>query len=1556
MIPVALIVVLLAGGCGPLVRVKATIRSEEMTRLERQVLGERAELGPQMVLLPLEGRGAAPDDETLRRLDEQYKRLEARLAKMAPKTAALRAWEVVSLHNRAVLRARLGERDAALRLLESASKRAAAYWLTGLQWQVALTRSELDNEHEPDILGHAAELLVQLPSLSALDHSLEEPGRIDELFGRLIASNLDAAPERALELAFQWEAVRLSRAVPPGGLDFPSPELARAQEELRSVRRHIVRERAERCRLPLDELEEIDGLLTSEAGGRLRAAADSARSASALGGLLAADPADALELQEGFAQDAALLILAPAGEGAYAGFLLGPEQFACRRLPRQSEARSGRAIAEALIRPFAADIGDKVKRLYLCPPPELHAVRWGDVPFGDARLAERFNLVFVGGASDLQWALRQRHYGKESVLICAGGPGRGEKLSSQFAQDDAADVFDLRKGDKLELAKAAAFRDFLWLANPVSLLPASPAESYIGFPGGLGRVDGMSLEETSAWKMRASAIALASMPANAFEQGSFMSLRALTRALIAARVPSMVYGVESAGESAFWESFLRGLKKGPVAQAFSGALAQLPPEDRGKVRLYGSGGMTERQYAEFSKLDFQDTLRAARLAGAQGHYEEAAARYLDLWHMALALHVDNAGLANIQLFLRDCWRGLRAYGQAARHQRLRIRRLEASGVESAGQMASERQSLGALLTQAGKFDEAADAYQQALALAQKEGGAADAAHLMGELGKSLDRAGKYEEALAEFQRALDAYLALDQYAQAARQRRRMGAVCLRRLSDAPAAREHFQRATELFAKAGDTEGAAGATLDLGLCERRLGDFERAMELFSAAGAVAEKHDLVAVRARALTELGNTHWMRGEYQQALELVTKSNEIARKAEDDFQLNVNYQLLGLIYWQLNNYERALQALGTALKAARRAEMPLEVASVFNNRGIVYRRQGDYEKALASFHEALETDRRLGSRWGQGYDQRNVGMTLGRMGQYAEASSHLEQAIELSGGIDDKVNLAKSLLALAEVELDQGRGDEAEKLFQGALRQSRDIYLPEVEWRALRGLGRLSRLAGDDQGAWERFREGIEVVERLRGGLKIEELRSGFLSNKMDLYEDAVATLLELDRPEDAFHYAEKSRARKFMDVLGGRRLELKTEEEQRLYDRQQQLARRIGAMRQALPREKDEKKRAELARQLDGLQQDYSDVLLDISVRHPSLSGFVGVEAVSAEDVKKFLPHGVCLLVYYMLNDELVIWTWRDGVMETRRVPAEREDLTRKIRQYRLMVQNREQLDETLRASRELHKALIEPVAGFLEGADVVGIVPHRGLHYLSFASLYDGESFLVEQMPIFYSPSASVLARTLQGAPPRRPAQRRQLAVLALGNPDVANAAYRLPFTEREVESIKRDYDKVTTLTGAAATEDRLREEIGQFDIVHIGAHAWLDSANPLFSSLVLTPGKQDGLLHLYEVPGLDIHAQLLALSACQSGVGRLESGDEVVSLSRAFAYAGARTILSTLWRVDDVSTALVSKHFYRHYAEHGAAESLRYAQLKVMNDGRHRHPTYWAGVVLTGEFR
>ena len=228
--------------------------------------------------------------------------------------------------------------------------------------------------------------------------------------------------------------------------------------------------------------------------------------------------------------------------------------------------------------------------------------------------------------------------------------------------------------------------------------------------------------------------------------------------------------------------------------------------------------------------------------------------------------------------------------------------------------------------------------------------------------------------------------------------------------------------------------------------------------------------------------------------------------------------------------------------------------------------------------------------------------------------------------------------------------------------------------------------------------------------------------------------------------------------------------------------------------------------------------------------------------------------------------------------------------------------------------------------------------------------DGRDFLVDRHTLFYLPAASVLRSTMA----RRQAEKN-LRVLAVGNPDLGNRSLDLPFAEREAATVHWNYPEVTTLTRERATESWVRDHISEFGIIHLASHGEFDPVNPLFSAIRLAPDKNsDGKLRAEEIFGLDIRADLVVLSACQTGLGEIRRGDDVVGMNRAFMFAGTHSLMSSLWRVSDVSTAILMKQFYREYTRNNKAESLRKAILHVKN--RYPHPGYWGAFVLTGDYQ
>jgi CHAT domain-containing protein len=250
--------------------------------------------------------------------------------------------------------------------------------------------------------------------------------------------------------------------------------------------------------------------------------------------------------------------------------------------------------------------------------------------------------------------------------------------------------------------------------------------------------------------------------------------------------------------------------------------------------------------------------------------------------------------------------------------------------------------------------------------------------------------------------------------------------------------------------------------------------------------------------------------------------------------------------------------------------------------------------------------------------------------------------------------------------------------------------------------------------------------------------------------------------------------------------------------------------------------------------------------------------------------------------------------------------------------------------------------------------------QGKALVNSISMKEGEEAFLDHARLCrrYGAAVVVMAFDEQGQADtlERRKTERNTRVLAVGNPDLHDQSLELPFAEREVGSLSWNYPNMTALTRDKATKSWVAEHIAEFGIIHLATHGEFDPVNPLFSALKLAGNKKDadGDLEASEIFDLKINADLIVLSACQTGLGKVTSGDEVQGLNQAFLYAGTHALISSLWRVSDISTAMLMKQFYREYQTRPKAESLRRAMLHVKN--RFPHPGYWGAFTLSGDYR
>ena len=862
----------------------------------------------------------------------------------------------------------------------------------------------------------------------------------------------------------------------------------------------------------------------------------------------------------------------------------------------------------------------------------------------------------------------------------------------------------------------------------------------------------------------------------------------------------------------------------------------------------------------------------------------------------------------------------------------------------ASERAEAHYRLGILHSRLEHFDTAVQHLEQANHIWQQDEELDRLAEGIATLGIVRENMGAYTEALDQFHQSFSLYEEIGEMGHTAFQYRRIGRIYYLRLGRYEKARESFLAALELYQEEGDPQGEAGVLYEVGLTFEKVGLFEQAADYYKQAQTIATALDDLILLATGDLYLANTAWFQGNYQTAFQLLTKASKHAEQA-NDLQLQIMVKnTRGLIYWTLNDADKGLFHLHDAVTLSQESNIQTELASSLNNLGLIYRQQGDHTTALDYFHQAKALDESLKSQWGLGYDHRNIGISLLALERLEEAENHFLQAEQISADIHNVTNWVKALLELGNVNTALVRPDQALGYYQRAYELSQQYGIKEVEWRAASGKATLLREEGKLSDALAWFTKGVEVVESMRAALKIDELRNSFQNNKLDLYRDIITLLINMNRTDEAFNFLERSRSRSFIDLLGNQKLTFKNDEDQATWTKIDNLASTLDSLKSELGSYDDPP--AELATRFRNTQSQYDEAIIEVKQQNPGLSSFVSVDPLDLQSVQDLLAPRVGLLTYFLTKDQLYSWliTREDTIFKA--VTIQEEQLTQLVTRYRQLVQHVEPVEEEL---QQLYASLIQPVAPAINNLDFLGIIPDGPLHFLSFAALKRGPVYLVDEIPLFYAPSASVFQFTF--------AKRQTVKndhVLAIGNPDLGNFNYDLPLAELEAQSIKWNYPNMDILTGKKATKDWVVKNISRYGIIHLAAHGEFDEGNPLLSTLWLaSEDPENRRLTVKEIFGLEVNADLVTLSACQTGLGKLEAG-ELIGLNRAFIYAGTHALVSALWRVDDLSTSVLMKHFYRNYVTANKATSLRQAQLIVKKD--FPHPSYWAGFSLIGDYQ
>ena len=335
----------------------------------------------------------------------------------------------------------------------------------------------------------------------------------------------------------------------------------------------------------------------------------------------------------------------------------------------------------------------------------------------------------------------------------------------------------------------------------------------------------------------------------------------------------------------------------------------------------------------------------------------------------------------------------------------------------------------------------------------------------------------------------------------------------------------------------------------------------------------------------------------------------------------------------------------------------------------------------------------------------------------------------------------------------------------------------------------------------------------------------------------------------------------------------------------------------------------------------------------------------QQLSLADVQRALDADDAVLQYHAVGDAMVVWVIRRDSIRGRTLPLREADLARRVDAFRDSIINRR--TDTRALGQELYDALVAPAE--IGPARRVFVVPHGPLHYLPFQALDTGSGYLIEQYALSVWPSASV------GVQLRNRSATGGASLLAFGNP-TTDKNVPLPGAEREVQQLSGLFARHSIYLQGDATKTRFKEVANSASLLHVAAHAEVDEVDPLFSRILFSSSPtESGVLEAREIFRLDLGAvKLVTLSACESGLGKVSRGEEIVGFTRSFLSAGADSVIASLWPVADDSTeALMTKLYQELVAGRDLGSAMQAAQIEVQRNRRFAQPFFWAPFYVIG---
>jgi CHAT domain-containing protein/Flp pilus assembly protein TadD len=847
-------------------------------------------------------------------------------------------------------------------------------------------------------------------------------------------------------------------------------------------------------------------------------------------------------------------------------------------------------------------------------------------------------------------------------------------------------------------------------------------------------------------------------------------------------------------------------------------------------------------------------------------------------------------------------------------------------------------NLGNAYIYLGDYRKAIDLYQQRLIIAKELGDRSGVAKALGNLGNAYNSLGDYRKAVDFHQQSLPIFKQLGDRLGEARTLDNLG-VAYGALGQYQKAIEFHTLSLPIFKQAGDRAGEGRCLGNLGVAYNSLGNYQKAILFYQQALAIAEQIGNPVSAGKAMNYLGEAYNSLGEYRTAIDFHQKALAIFKQVGDRGSESDVLNNLGDVYFSLGEYRTAINFYQESLVIAKKiGDRPSE-SRAFTGLGNAYYSLGDYQQAISFQQQSLAIFKKIGSRSGEGIALDQLGLSYSALGDYQKAIDFHQQSLVITREIKDRRGESQSLgnLALAYSFLEDY--PKAIDFHQQSLVITREIKDRRGEGITLNNLGFDHYRQRNFAVAETTLIEGIKVWESLRGKALKDSEKISIFETQSRTYRALQQVLIAQNKTDAALEISERGRARAFVELIASR---ISTNPNSQLLTPPA-----IAEIKQTAKSQKT--------------------TLIQYSIIYDEFK-FQDKQGWKESELYIWVikPTGE---ITFRKADLKALWQKENTTLDEL-VSTSRESIGARGTAFRgINVSYNPDAPKATNKLKRLHELLINPIADLLPKNPNarVTFIPQSSLFLVPFPALQDKDGkYLIEKHTILTSPSIQVLdlTRKQKQRIGNKPIQGNNM--LIVGNPTMPDVSPKigesprqltsLPGAEQEANAIANLF-KTQSLIGNQATETEVTKRLSQAKFIHLATHGLFDDIQGLNSSIALAPGnkgnkKSDGLLTAGEILDLKLNAELVVLSACDTGRGRI-SGDGVIGLSRSLISAGVPSVLVSLWSVPDAPTSELMTEFYQNLQKSpDKAQALRQAMLTTIK--QHPNPSAWAAFTLIGE--